>query len=611
MDYNIQQWLPTTKKEVEQRGWKSIDVILFTGDAYVDHPSFGGAVIGRLLESLGLNVAIVPQPNWQDDLRDFKKLGKPNLFFGISPGCMDSMVNHYTAAKRRRSDDAYTPGNRSGARPDMPTIVYTKILKELFPDTPVIIGGIEASLRRFTHYDYWKDSLKPSILYESQADMLVYGMGEKPLTEICRMLQRGIPFQSLTNIPQTSVIRHKDEKYATNKKWQTITLASHEECLSDKRKYATNFRYIEEESNSIHAAKLIQPIGDELIIVNPPYPPMTTTEIDAIYDLPFTRLPHPKYRGKEIPAYNMIRHSITMHRGCFGGCAFCTISAHQGKFIASRSEASILREVQHVCDMPDFKGTITDLGGPSANMYMIKGKDHHICEQCKRPSCLHPTVCKNLNTDHSHLLDLYNQVRRDTRVKHCFVGSGIRYDLSMHRTGNKEIDAINREYLETVIKHHVSGRFKVAPEHSSDNVLHLMRKPSFKLFRELTARFNAINNKEHLKQQIIPYFISSHPGCSLEDMADLAINTKELDFKLEQVQDFTPTPMTLATDMYYSGFHPYSLRKIQSAKTETEKKRQNIFFFWYKREFKSEIIGILTKLKRMDLVKRLYSNKNK
>lgn len=611
MDYNIQQWLPTTKKEVEQRGWKSIDVILFTGDAYVDHPSFGGAVIGRLLESLGLNVAIVPQPNWQDDLRDFKKLGKPNLFFGISPGCMDSMVNHYTAAKRRRSDDAYTPGNRSGARPDMPTIVYTKILKELFPDTPVIIGGIEASLRRFTHYDYWKDSLRPSILIESQADMLVYGMGEKPLSEICRMLQRGIPFHNLTNIPQTSVIRRKNEKYATNKKWQTITLASHEECLSDKRKYAINFRYIEEESNSIHAAKLVQPIGDELIIVNPPYPPMTTAEIDAIYDLPFTRLPHPKYRGKEIPAYNMIRHSITMHRGCFGGCAFCTISAHQGKFISSRSEASILREVQHICDMPDFRGTITDLGGPSANMYMIKGKDHHICERCKRPSCLHPIVCKNLNTDHSHLLHLYDQVRRDTRVKHCFVGSGIRYDLSMYRTGNKEVDAINREYLETVIRHHVSGRFKVAPEHSSDKVLHLMRKPSFKLFRELTVRFNAINNKEHLKQQIIPYFISSHPGCSLEDMADLAINTKELDFKLEQVQDFTPTPMTLATDMYYSGFHPYSLRKIQSAKTETEKKRQNIFFFWYKREFKSEIIGILTKLKRRDLVKRLYSNKNK
>ncbi|MEY8594040.1 YgiQ family radical SAM protein [Butyricimonas hominis] len=611
MNYNIQQWLPTTKKEVEQRGWNSIDVILFSGDAYVDHPSFGAAVIGRLLESLGLKVAIVPQPNWQDDLRDFKKLGKPNLFFGISPGCMDSMVNHYTAAKRRRSDDAYTPGNRSGARPDMPTIVYTRILKELFPDTPVIIGGIEASLRRFTHYDYWKDTLKPSILFESQADMLVYGMGEKPLTELCQMLRRGIPFHSLTNIPQTCVLRDKEEKYATNKRWQTITLASHEECLTDKKKYATNFRYIEEESNSIHAAKLIQPIEDKLIIVNPPYPPMTTDEIDAVYDLPFTRLPHPKYKDKEIPAYNMIRHSITLHRGCFGGCAFCTISAHQGKFIASRSEQSVLREVQHVCEMPDFKGTISDLGGPSANMYAMRGKDLNICGLCKRPSCLHPTVCKNLNTDHSHLLQLYNKVRQEPRVKHCFIGSGIRYDLVMHRTGNREVDSTNREYLETVIKHHVSGRFKVAPEHSSDNVLHLMRKPSFKLFHELTARFNAINKKEHLKQQIIPYFISSHPGCNLVDMAELVIQTKELDFRLEQVQDFTPTPMTLATDMYYSGLHPYSSRKIQSAKTETEKKRQNIFFFWYKREFKDEIIGILTKLKRNDIVKRLYSNKNR
>lgn len=611
MDYNIQQWLPTTKKEVEQRGWNSIDVILFSGDAYVDHPSFGSAVIGRVLESLGLKVAIVPQPNWQDDLRDFKKLGKPNLFFGISPGCMDSMVNHYTAAKRRRSDDAYTPGNRSGARPDMPTIVYTRILKELYPDTPVIIGGIEASLRRFTHYDYWKDLVKPSILFESQADMLIYGMGEKPIAEICRMLRKGIPFQSLSNIPQTCVLRGKEEKYATNKKWKTIILSSHEECLRDKKKYATNFRYIEEESNSIQAAKLIQPIEDKLLIVNPPYPPMSTEEIDAVYDLPFTRLPHPKYKDKEIPAYNMIRHSVTLHRGCFGGCAFCTISAHQGKFIASRSEQSILREVQHVCEMPDFKGTISDLGGPSANMYSMRGKDLNICKQCKRPSCLHPTVCKNLNTDHSPLLQLYDKVRKDPQVKHCFIGSGIRYDLVMHRTGNKNIDSANREYLETVIKHHVSGRFKVAPEHSSDNVLHLMRKPSFKLFQELTTRFNAINKKEHLKQQIIPYFISSHPGCSLTDMADLAINTKELDFRLEQVQDFTPTPMTLATDMYYSGLHPYSLRKIQSAKTEVEKKRQNIFFFWYKREFKSEIIDILTKLKRNDLVKRLYSNKNK
>lgn len=604
-------WLSTTKKEVEQRGWKSIDVILFSGDAYVDHPSFGVAVIGRVLESLGLTVAIVPQPNWQDDLRDFKKLGRPNLFFGISPGCMDSMVNHYTAAKRRRSDDAYTPGGKSGARPDMPTIVYTQVLKQLYPDTPVIIGGIEASLRRFTHYDYWKDTLKPSILFESGADMLIYGMGEKPITEICRLLRQGVPLASLTNIPQTAVVRGKEEKYATNKRWNTITLASHEDCLRSKREYAANFRFIEEESNSLHAAKLVQSIEDKQIIVNPPYPPLTTAEIDAVYDLPFTRLPHPRYKGKEIPAYNMIRHSITLHRGCFGGCAFCTISAHQGKFISSRSEKSILREVERVCSMPDFRGTISDLGGPSANMYGMQGKDSKLCERCKRPSCLYPTVCKNLHTDHSHLLHVYEQVRNQPKVKHAFIGSGIRYDLVMHHSGDKRTDNANREYLETLIKYHVSGRLKVAPEHTSDEVLHIMRKPSFRLFHELTARFRAVNKREHLNQQLIPYFISSHPGCRLEDMAELAIATKELDFRLEQVQDFTPTPMTLATDMYYSGFHPYSLRRVETAKTDKDKKRQNIFFFWYKKEFRTEIVGLLTKLHRNDLIKRLYANKNK
>ena len=605
------RWLPTTRKEVEQRGWKSIDVILFSGDAYVDHPSFGAAVIGRVLESMGLNVAIVPQPNWQDDLRDFKKLGKPDLFFGISPGSMDSMVNHYTAARRKRSDDAYTPGGHSGARPDMPTIVYTRILKELYPDTPVIIGGIEASLRRFTHYDYWKDMLKPPILWESHADMLVYGMGEKPMMEICRMLRRGVPFANLTNIPQTAVIRGKNEKYATNKKWESIMLHSHEECLQSKRLFAVNFRHIEEESNSIHAARLIQPVGEQQVIVNPPYPPLTTDELDAIYDLPFTRLPHPKYKGKEISAYNMIRHSITMHRGCFGGCAFCTISAHQGKFISSRSKTSILREVERICEMPDFKGTISDMGGPSANMYAMRGKDKDLCERCKRPSCLFPILCKNLDTDHSSLLELYGHVRKHPRVKHAFIGSGIRYDLAMHRTGNKEVDNVNRDYLETVIKYHVSGRLKVAPEHSSDQVLHLMRKPSFQLFRELTHRFNAINKREHLNQQLIPYFISSHPGCRLEDMAELAILTKELNFHLEQVQDFTPTPMTLATDIYYSGIHPYSTREIKSAKSEKEKKQQNIFFFWYKKEFRNEIANLLNKIRRPDLLKRLYSNKSR
>ena len=371
MDTREYNWLPTSAKEVKERGWEQLDIIIFTGDAYVDHPSFGAAVIGRVLEAQGLKIAIVPQPNWRDDLRDFKKLGAPRLFFGVSAGAMDSMVNHYTAARRKRSNDAYTPDGRAGMRPDMPTVVYTKILKELYPDIPVVIGGIEASLRRLTHYDYWQQKPLPSILAFCEADLLVYGMGEKPLTEICRLLRKGIPFRNLTNIPQTAVIRPAGEDIATNRKWATRRLHSHEDCLADKRKYAENFRYIEEESNSIEAARLIQRTGDKEVIVNPPYPPLTTEELDAIYDLPFTRLPHPRYKGKTIPAYDMIRHSITLHRGCFGGCAFCTISAHQGKFISSRSEESILREVGRICQMPDFKGTITDLGAPSANMYRM------------------------------------------------------------------------------------------------------------------------------------------------------------------------------------------------------------------------------------------------
>lgn len=604
------QWLPTSVKEIKARGWDYLDVILFSGDAYIDHPSFGAAVIGRVIESLGLKVAIIPQPNWQDDLRDFKKLGRPRLFFGVTAGSMDSMVNHYTAAKRRRSDDAYTPGGRAGARPDMPTIVYTRILKQLYPDIPVIIGGIEASLRRLTHYDYWKDTLKPSILVDSQADLLVYGMGEKPLTEICKMLLKGIPFPSLTNIPQTVIIRGLDEIVATNKKWETIRLYSHESCLKDKKKHAENFRHIEEESNRMDAAKLIQWIDKRQIIVNPSYPPLTTQELDAVYDLPFTRLPHPRYKGKEIPAYNMIRHSVTMHRGCFGGCAFCTISAHQGKFIISRSERSILQELDKIAEMPDFKGTLSDLGGPSANMYSMKGKDEAICRKCKRASCAFPTICKNMNTDHSALLHLYQSARNHPKIKHCFIGSGIRYDLCLNDSGDKHVNQVNREYLETVIRYHVSGRFKVAPEHSADQVLQWMRKPSFELFRQLKKFFDEINRKYQLNEQIIPYFISSHPGCRPEDMAELAVATKELHFHLEQVQDFTPTPMTVATTIYYTDYHPYSLQKIRTAKTEKEKKQQNMFFFWYKKEFRSMIQDTLHRLSRPDLIRKLYGKKD-
>jgi len=604
---NISQWLPTSVKEVKQLGWNELDVILFTGDAYIDHPSFGAAVIGRVLEAEGLRVAIVPQPNWKDDLRDFLKLGKPNLFFAVTAGNMDSMVNHYTAGKRKRSNDAYTPGGKPNYRPDYATIVYSNILKNLFPDVPTIIGGIEASLRRVTHYDYWSDKLMPPILVDSKADMLFYGMGEKSISEFVRLVKKGVPVSKITTIPQTSFLIDAGQNYATQKNWGETELASHEECLASRKKYAQNFIHIEEESNKLEANKIVQAVGSKKVVINPPWPTYSESEIDRVYDLPYTRLPHPRYQNKEpIPAYEMIRHSINIHRGCFGGCAFCTISAHQGKFIASRSEKSILKEVEKVTEMPDFKGYISDLGGPSANMYLMKGVNTDICRKCKRPSCIFPAVCLNLDTNHKSMLELYKKVRENPKVKKVFIGSGIRYDIIMETTNNAETDKTNKQYLRELIKHHVSGRLKVAPEHTSGEVLKLMRKPSFKLFEELNNEFVKINTEEGLNQQLIPYFISGHPGSKPEDMADLAIKTKKMNFRLEQVQDFTPTPMTLATVIYYSGYNPYTMEKIYTAKNRQEKENQRQFFFWYKNEFKNSIKNELERNGRGDLVKKLF-----
>lgn len=599
-----QLWLPTTAKELQRLGWEQCDVILFSGDAYVDHPAFGAAVIGRVLQSHGYNVAIVPQPNWQDDLRDFKKLGRPRLFFGVSPGAMDSMVNHYTAARRLRHDDAYTPGGRHGARPDYPSIVYTKILKELYPDIPVVLGGIEPSLRRLSHYDYWQDRLRPSILMDSPADMLVYGMGEKTTCAIAAHLDSGLPLSELTDLEQTVILLPKEMTPQPDD--SNIVLHSMEECLASKRCQAENFKHIEQQSNRYHGATLWQVHGDKVVKVNPMYPPMTTEEIDASFDLPYTRLPHPRYRGKVIPAYEMIRHSVNMHRGCFGGCAFCTISAHQGKFIASRSKESILREVRQVTQMEDFKGYISDLGGPSANMYAMHGKNLEVCQKCLRPSCLHPRPCPNLNNDHGPLLDIYKAADAIPGVKKSFIGSGVRYDLSMHVSGNPQIDAVNRRYNEELIARHVSGRLKVAPEHTEDAVLDVMRKPSFSLFHRFKEIFDKVNRKHGLKQQLIPYFISSHPGCHESDMANLAVKTKELDFHLEQVQDFTPTPMTLATEIYYTGYHPYTLERVYTARTKEEKESQRQFFFWYDRQRQQSIVSSLKRLHREDLIKRLF-----
>lgn len=600
----LTDWLPTSKKEMEAKGWDEADVILFSGDAYVDHPSFGAAVVGRILEAEGLRVAIVPQPNWRDDLRDFRKLGRPRLFFGVSAGAMDSMVNKYTANRRLRSEDAYTPDRRSDMRPDYPTIVYTRILKELFPDVPVIVGGIEASLRRLTHYDYWQDKLLPGILYQSGADLLIYGMGELPLHEIAQRLIAGEPFDSLKSFRQIAYLVPKGKTPVSCE--NDRHLFSHEECLSDKRKQAQNFQEIEIQSNRYEADRILQAVGDSTIVVNPPFPPMNTAQIDQSFDLPYTRLPHPRYKGKIISAYEMIKHSVNVHRGCFGGCAFCTISAHQGKFIASRSEASVLREVKEITEMEDFKGYLSDVGGPSANMYKMQGYDLSICKRCKKPSCIHPNVCPNLNADHRPLLDLLRRIDKNPKIKKSFIGSGVRMDLLLHNYKDKVLKKAADEYTEDLIVKHVSGRLKVAPEHSSDRVLNLMRKPPFRQFAEFTKRFQRINEAHGLRQQLIPYFISSHPGCTEEDMAELAILTKKLDFKLEQIQDFTPTPMTLATEMYYTGYHPYTLQLVYTAIKKEEKMRQHMFFFWYKREEADKIRRELHRIGRPDLIAKLF-----
>ena len=608
-EYKLTDWLPTTKKEIELRGWEELDVILFSGDAYVDHPSFGAAVIGRILEAEGLRVAIVPQPNWRDDLRDFKKLGRPRLFFGITAGCMDSMVNRYTANKRLRSDDAYTPDARPDMRPEYPSIVYTQILKKLFPDIPVVLGGIEASMRRLTHYDYWQDALRPSILQDSGADILIYVMGEKPITELARRVPPHTPASEVLalvqDVPQIAYLTPTAPKPQEG----DVVLYAHEECLQDKKKQAANFRHIEEESNKYTASRILQQTGPQTVVVNPPYPPMTEAELDHSYDLPYTRMPHPKYKGKRIPAYDMIKFSVNIHRGCFGGCAFCTISAHQGKFITSRSKESILREVKAIMELPDFKGYLSDLGGPSANMYRMKGRNEDLCHKCKRPSCIHPAVCPNLNTDHRPLLDIYQAVDALPGIKKSFIGSGVRYDLLLHTTNDPQTDKAAREYTRQLITRHVSGRLKVAPEHTSDRVLRIMRKPSFRLFEAFKRIFDQINREAGLRQQLIPYFISSHPGCHEEDMAELAVITKRLDFHLEQVQDFTPTPMTVATETWYTGYHPYTLEPVFSARTKQEKLAQRQFFFWYKPEERRNIIQELRKLKRDDLIDKLYGKR--
>ena len=601
----ITAWLPTTAKEATARGWDEMDIILVTGDAYVDHPAFGTAVVGRIIESYGLRVAIIAQPNWQDDLRDFKKFGAPKMFFGVTAGNMDSMVNKYTAGKRLRSKDAYTPAGATNFRPDYAATEYTKILKDLYPETPIVLGGIEGSLRRVTHYDYWSDELKPNILSSSGADILIYGMGEQPLRDIITLVKKGVPFESLKTIKQTAFLQNKNIDLPKNKTWETAQLASHEDCLKDKKKFARNFKYYEIESNKQFAKRLTQEIGDQVLIINPPYQVMKEKEIDASFDLPYTRLPHPKYNKRGIiPAFEMIKFSVNMHRGCFGGCSFCTISAHQGKLVTSRSQESVMREVESITKMPDFKGYLSDLGGPSANMYQMKGIDESICDKCQAPSCVFPSICGNLDTSPKQMIEIYKRVNAHPKVKKAHVSSGLRYDLMFNK--RSKVPELDAEYVEQLVTHHVSGRLKVAPEHTEDKVLNMMRKPKFEYFQAFKLKFEEICKTKGLKQELIPYFISSHPECTPEDMASLAAKTKELGYKLEQVQDFTPTPMTLATVIYYSGIHPYTLKPVKTAISYDEKTKQRKFFFWYKPENKNYIKNYLMKVKRPDLTAALF-----
>lgn len=572
--------MPITLEEVKRLGWSQVDVVLVTGDAYVDHPSFGTAVIGRTLEAAGYHVAIIPQPNWRDDLRDFRKFGRPRLFFGVTSGAMDSMVNHYTAARRLRHDDAYTPGGESGFRPDRATYVYARILKQIYPDVPVVMAGIEASMRRLAHYDYWDDKLFPSILMDTPADLLNYGMGEKTTLKIARLLDEGKGIAACRELPQVAYKVRRDE---VGDKSGSIELHSFEECQKSKRMEAENYHIIERESNKIEASRLLQAHGDSYVVVNPPEPPMTTEEIDASFDLPYLRLPHPKYKKRgPIPAFEMIKNSVNIHRGCFGGCSFCTISAHQGKQIASRSERSIMAEVELLTRQEYFHGVITDLGGPSANMYRMGGKDKTLCQRCARYSCIQPTMCKNLDGDHRPLVALYRKAAGVAGVKHIYIGSGIRCDLFTK-------DNYGWEYFGEVVRHHVSGRLKVAPEHTSAAVLKLMRKPTFELFRETKQRFDEICRQAGLRYQLIPYFISSHPGCRLQDMAELAVQMQRMGYRLEQIQDFTPTPMTLSTEMYYTGINPETMEPVYVARHPNEKKEQNMLFFYYKREMQPKI----------------------
>ena len=548
-------FLPISKEEALRRGWDELDVVFVTGDAYIDHPAFGVPLLARWLEFHGFRVGIIPQPDWRSK-EPFMALGRPRLFFAVSAGAMDSMVAHYTPARKLRRDDAYTPGNRHGARPNRATIVYTSRLKEAYRDVPVVIGGIEASLRRFAHYDFWEDKVRRSILFDAKADLLVYGMGERPLLELAERLRAGERFGECRDIRGTAFIGTGGLPFGK----PACPLPSFEEVSTDKATYAAAFRIMAGEQNPFSARPVVQGHGDRLLVCNPPALSLSEQEIDLVYALPFAKAPHPSYR-EPIPAYEQIKTSITSHRGCFGGCAFCAITHHQGKTIQSRSARSVLAEVERLAKERWFRGSVSDVGGPTANMYGAGCGNPEAQAACRRESCLYPAPCRHLSVDDRRAAELLKQVRTVRGVKNVAVSSGVRYDLLERQPA----------YLKELLAHHVGGLLKVAPEHLVDRVTSVMRKPGGKAFDRFLAQFRGESARLGKRQAVVPYLISGHPGCTLDDMVELALALMKLRLRVEQVQDFTPTPGTLATCMYHTGIDPFTGRAIYVARSDREK----------------------------------------
>ena len=585
-------FLPATPQEVKALGWDYVDVVLVTGDAYVDHPSFAMALVGRVLEAEGLRVAILAQPRW-DNCADFRKFGKPRLFFGVSAGNMDSMINKYTHNRKLRSTDDFSPGAVPGLRPDRATIIYSQRAREAYPDAPVIIGGIEATMRRFAHYDYWSDTVRKSVLLDAKADLLVYGMGERQVREAAARLKAGEKIQALRDIRGTAYPLGARETSALAIPG-AVELPTAGEVTGDRIKFSTATRLIYENSNPFNAAVLVQKSEGKAVVQNPPALPLSTAEMDFIYGLPFTKLAHPSYR-QPIPALEMIKDSIVLHRGCFGGCSFCSLTLHQGRFIQSRSPASVEQEAQRLLKTPRHPGNISDLGAPSANMYEMRGRDMKVCHACRKLSCVHPVICPNLNTDHKPLLALMRRIRAVKGLKKAFVASGIRMDLAL-KCG---------EYISEIARFHTGGLLKVAPEHISPKVLSVMKKPSVEVFKEFADRFLAESKKAGKEQYLVLYFISAHPGSTLADMADLAVFLKERNIRPQQINDFLPAPMEYATSIYFTGLDPFTLEPVYVPKKETERRMQRALLQYYKPENRPLITQALRAINRPDLIKKL------